>query len=417
MERSLNYDVVVVGGGTAGIAAAIGASKSGKSVLLIERNSCLGGQATNSNVACYCGFFTCGDNPKQIIGGVGQLLLDKLTSMGKYEGYHISTMGNAIIPLDIESLKVALDELILENDVSLLLYCNLIDAQVENSKIVSIKCSDDVGIINIKGKVFIDTTGDGNLAYLSGAEIIFGNPKGITQMATNIMKIGNFDSNILLTPKVIKEVIIQAKKDGFKNISKDSGVVFKTDNGNFAILPSTRVESLDCKTLTLSEINTRKQAQEYIEIFRKYIKGMENCILLSTGPKIGLRETRHIVGKYTLTGEEVLNANKISKSIARGAWPCEYHKDENTIAEYLWVKNNDYYDIPIEVLMSKNIKNLWTAGRTVSADPIAFASVRVMGISFGTGHAAGVGAANMCDYEEIDIDKIRQELKRQGAII
>lgn len=417
MEREYNYDVVVIGGGAAGISAAIGAKKSGKSVILIERSSCLGGQATNANVASYCGFFTHGAEPQQIIGGVGQMLLDKLAAIGKYNGYRLSTVGNAIIPLDSEALKFALDELIIENDIPVLLYCTLMGAEVEKEKIVSVQCIDDVGKIKITGKTFVDASGDGNLAYLAGAEIIFGNPNGVTQMATNVMRIGNFDMNIPLTPKVIKDAITQAKKDGAKNFSKDSGIIFKTDAGGFAILPSIKVDSLDCANLTRCEMNTRKQAQEYIKAFRKYIPGMENCVLLTTGPKLGIRETRHIVGKYTFTGDEVLNAVKNERGIARGAWPCENHSKENEMAEYMWVKDDDYYEIPIDILISKNIKNLWSAGRTVSADPIAFASVRVMGISFGTGHAAGVGAAYMADHEELDVQAVREELKKQGAIL
>ncbi|BBA51722.1 FAD-dependent oxidoreductase [Fusobacterium varium] len=417
MERNLKYDVVVVGGGAAGISAAIGAKKSGKSVILIERNSCLGGQATNANVASYCGFFTHGDEPKQIIGGVGQMVLDKLSAIGKYDGYRLSTVGNAIIPLDSEALKFVLDELVLENEIPTLLYCTLIKTKTENSKITMIECVDDIGSIFIEGKTFVDASGDGNLAYLAGAEIIFGNPEGITQMSTNIMRIGNFDINIKLSPEVIEKAIQAAKKDGFKNLSKDSGIIFKAEQYGYAILPSVQVESLDCSTLTACEMNTRRQAQEYIEAFRKYIPGMENCTLISTGPKLGIRESRHIVGKYTLSLDEVLNAVKNKRGIARGAWPCENHQKLDKMAEYLWVKDNDYYEIPIDILLSKNIKNLWSAGRTVSADSMAFASVRVMGISFGTGHAAGVGAAYMAEYEDIDVDSIRIELKKQGAIL
>lgn len=417
MERNLKYDVVVVGGGAAGISAAIGAKKSGKSVVLIERNSCLGGQATNANVASYCGFFTHGAEPKQIIGGVGQMVLDKLSAIGKYDGYRLSTVGNAIIPLDSEALKFVLDELVLENEIPTLLYCTLIKAKTENSKITMIECVDDMGSIFIEGKTFVDASGDGNLAYLAGAEIIFGNPEGITQMSTNIMRIGNFDISIKLSPDVIEKAIQAAKKDGFKNLSKDSGIIFKAEQYGYAILPSIQVGSLDCSTLTACEMNTRRQAQEYIEAFRKYIPGMENCTLISTGPKLGIRESRHIVGKYTLSLDEVLNAVKNKRGIARGAWPCENHQKLDKMAEYLWVKDNDYYEIPIDILLSKNIKNLWSAGRTVSADSMAFASVRVMGISFGTGHAAGVGAAYMAEYGEIDINSIKSELKKQGAIL
>ncbi|MDU1909590.1 FAD-dependent oxidoreductase [Fusobacterium sp.] len=417
MKRNLKYDVVVVGGGSAGIAAAIGAKKSGKSVILIERSSFLGGQATNANVASYCGFFTHGKEPQQIIGGVGQMLLEKLAALGKYNGYKISTMGNAIIPLESESLKFALDELITENEVDVLLYCTLIKAYTKENKIISIECIDDEGNLFIEGSSFVDASGDGNLAYLAGAEIVFGNPGGTIQMATSVMRIGNFDMNLDLSPEVIKKAVTSAKRDGFKNISKDSGIIFKTESDGFAILPSVKVDSLDCKTLTACEINTRKQAHKYMEIFQKYIPGMENCTLITTGPKLGIRETRHIIGKYTLTGNEVLNAVKNKNSIARGAWPCENHKKAEKMAEYMWVKDDDYYDIPIDILISKNISNLWSAGRTVSSDPIAFASVRVMGISFGTGHAAGVGAAYMAEHNDINVQDIREELKKQGAFI
>jgi hypothetical protein len=419
MERKMEYDVVVIGGGASGIAAAIGARKCNQSVLLIERSNFLGGQATNSSVASYCGFFTREENPKQIVGGVGQMVLDKMAKLGKYNGYRLSTMGNAIVPVDSEALKYVFDELVIENDVDLLLCCNLFKAITENNKIVEVQCLDDLGVINVRGKVFIDTTGDGNLAYLSGAETIFGNPTGVTQMATLVLRVGNFDMNITVTPKMIKEAIEKAKKDGLKNFSKESGIIFKVEanRNGFAILPSVKVESLDCQTLTKCEINTRKQTQDYIEAFRRYIPGMEECTLISTGPKLGIRETRHIVGKYTLTGDEVLNGVKNPRSIARGAWPCENHSKENEIAEYLWLKEGDYYDIPLEILQSKNIENLWCAGRLVSADPIAFASVRVMGISFATGHAAGVGAAHMAKYNEVDIEKIQEELRNQGAII
>ena len=122
-----------------------------------------------------------------------------------------------------------------------------------------------------------------------------------------------------------------------------------------------------------------------VAAFRKYLPGMEHCRLVSSGYKLGIRDTRHLVGEHILTAEEVLGAVKQPDTIARGAWPCEMHTDINRMADYLWVKDDGYYDIPLRCLKSRSTANLWGAGRLVSADAVAFASVRVMGIGFATG--------------------------------
>jgi len=201
-------------------------------------------------------------------------------------------------------------------------------------------------------------------------------------------------------------------------LTKDAGIVFRTaPDTAYAILPSVAVPSLDARTLTQCELNTRVQCQEYIEVFRKYMPGMESARLVSTGSKLGLRDTRHIIGEYMLTVDDVMNAVKQEDGVAKGAWPCEMHNDLTKMLSYIWVKENDYYDIPLRALKSGNIKNLWCGGRVISADPVAFASVRVMGTSLATGHAAGVAAACCLGRQTVNVREVQDELNRQGAEI
>lgn len=418
MKRYKKYDVVVVGGGAAGIGAAIGAVKAGSSCLLIERSGCLGGQATNSNVASYCGFFTHEKRPRQLVKGVGQEVLEELRALGGYESYSFSGAGNAIITFDEELLKYALDILVQRYELDVMLHCNLVKVNTSENgtKIRSVECADDENWYEFEGCAYIDATGDANLSYLAGARIRYGDGKGGGYFSTKVMRIDRVEPEVRFSQSILEKVIRRAKAEGYLHLTKEAGIVFHTEKDTvYAILPSTAVPGLDSKTLTKCEMETREQCQEYMEVFRKYLPGMERARLLSTGNKIGLRDTRHVIGEEILTAEDVLNARKRPDRIARGGWPCEMHNDICKMISYLWIKDDGYYDIPPGILKSVNIGNLWCAGRCVSADPVAFASVRVMGIGFATGQAAGVSAAFYTEAGCRDVQAVQKELERQGA--
>ena len=420
MEKVQSYDVVVVGGGAAGIAAAVGAAQAGASCLLVERNGSLGGQATNANVASYCGFFTHSNPPQQIVRGVGQQVLELLHELGAYDGYRLSSVQNAIVTLDEEALKYALDLLVQRySGLKVLLHCRMISAQTSpDGSIQSIHCVDDEGTYEFRAKAFVDASGDGNLAHLAGAELRFGDGAGGGYLSTKMMRLDHVGLEAKFAPAVLEEAIQRAKAEGFHRLTKESGIVFRTaPDTAYAILPSVAVPALDAETLTACEMNTRAQCQEYVAAFRKYLPGMEHCRLVSSGYKLGIRDTRHLVGEHILTAEEVLGAVKQPDTIARGAWPCEMHTDINRMADYLWVKDDGYYDIPLRCLKSRSTANLWGAGRLVSADAVAFASVRVMGIGFATGQAAGVAAAFLAAGRGTPVSEIQAELRRQGACI
>lgn len=420
MVRSKSYDVIVAGGGAAGFSAAVGAKRAGASCLLIERNGSLGGQATNANVASYCGFFTHGNAPEQIVFGVGGEILQELNQLGFYDGYQLSSVNNAIVTLEIEAAKAAFDRVAKKHSLEFLLHCRMVDAVLDaaGEKIVKILCSDDEGIREFYAEQFVDATGDANLGHMAGAPYRFGDGQGGCQMSSRVMRIDHVDSSVKFRPADLEKVFQQAKADGFENLTKESGIVFRINNDTAeAILPSIEVPSLDAETLTACEIATRKQCISYIAAFRKYMPGMENCRLVWTGSDLGLRDTRHLVCEYTLTGLDVLNAVKQPDGIACGGWPCELHTDKNKMAQYIFIKDDDYYEIPLGCLKTQKIKNLWAAGRTISADPTAFASVRVMGTGFATGHAAGIAAAYTARDGKTVISAIQKELCRQNAKI
>mgnify|MGYP000252553524 CR=1 FL=1 len=421
MEKVQSYDVVVVGGGAAGIAAAVGAAQAGAACLLVERNGSLGGQATNANVASYCGFFTHSNPPQQTCKGVlASRYWSCFMSWGLMTAIGSPLYKNAIVTLDEEALKYALDLLVQRySGLKVLLHCRMISAQTSpDGSIQSIHCVDDEGTYEFRAKAFVDASGDGNLAHLAGAELRFGDGAGGGYLSTKMMRLDHVGLEAKFAPAVLEEAIQRAKAEGFHRLTKESGIVFRTaPDTAYAILPSVAVPALDAETLTACEMNTRAQCQEYVAAFRKYLPGMEHCRLVSSGYKLGIRDTRHLVGEHILTAEEVLGAVKQPDTIARGAWPCEMHTDINRMADYLWVKDDGYYDIPLRCLKSRSTANLWGAGRLVSADAVAFASVRVMGIGFATGQAAGVAAAFLAAGRGTPVSEIQAELRRQGACI
>lgn len=419
MERRREYDVAIVGGGTAGIAAAVGSAKSGAKTILIERSPYLGGQATNSGVTAFCGFYTCGDKKEKVVSGVGDMVLEELQKLGENTDYGITASGNATIKFHPEYLKYALDNLLDKEQVDYLLHTQLIGVNVENEKIRSIDCVDDEGIFTIVAKTYVDATGDANLARISGAKTVWGDEDGHAQAATLALKIDRISLDADISPQAVEKAILQAKKDGMPYLTKEKGFIIQRSPGEigYVLLPSVIPTGLGAKEATEAEKNMRRQAHAYFKAFRTYMPGMENIGLVETGPNIGYRETRKIVGKEILREESILDGIKSENGIGHGCWIPEIHKDVNKMGQYHEFKNGDYYDIPLGTLQSENRDNLYAAGRAISADEIAFASARVMGTCFVTGHGAGVAAAIQALHKTADIKQIRSELKRQGAMI
>lgn len=418
--RSLEYDVAIVGGGAAGVAAAVAASRTGAQCVLIERAPYLGGTATHCGVSSFCGFYAGGESEVQIVKGIGEEVLSRLRALGEDTSPCRTLMGNRIIPFDPEVLKLALEQLVLEHKVRLLLDAHLTDVTLGENRIRSLTVSDDMGLFTVSAKAFVDTTGDGNLAHLAHAPTKFGDEAGHAQMATLEMRLGGVPRDIRVTPEEIARALEKARAAGYGPMTKMRAPLWLAQRGCVAnlALPNYELRSLDADSLTRAQCAAREMAHVYARALRDFLPGMENSYLLSTGPRIGIRESRRICCEQELSEASILRGDKAEKtSIARGAWPLENHRCLTDMSENRAMERGSWYGIPLGCLKAVKPDNLWCAGRDMSAEHGALASVRVMGTCFATGHAAGCAAALGALGLPQDVQSVRAELLRQGALV
>ena len=270
MERSYQYDIVVVGGGTAGVAAAVGAAKAGAKTLLVERNAYLGGEATNSGVNCFCGFYTCGSDPVRVVKGIGQLVLDEMRALGPTIAEEISASGNRDIIFQPEYLKCALDNLWEKEHVDYFLHTVLIGAETVENEIRTIQCADDEGLFTVSAKAFVDATGDANLSRLAGAKLIWGTDGGHPQAATLTFRLSGVAADVDLSPAAVERAVVRAKAEGIRNLTREKGFILRMENSGIVhvLLPSIIPEGLSAEEMTRMERETRKQVLGYIQALR-----------------------------------------------------------------------------------------------------------------------------------------------------
>ena len=394
--RHLECDVAVIGGGTAGVAAASAASRTGARCILIERSPYLGGIGTHCGVASFCGFFTSESEEHQIVRGIGEEVLEMLRSMGEDTTPSLTALGNRIINYDPEVLKLALERLVQEHGVHLLLEAYMIAVNRQGSRIDSITAADDEGSFTVSAKVFVDTTGDANLAHLAGSGTKFGDEQGHIQVATLEMRLGGVPRDLNVTIEDIGTALRKARAAGYGPMTKMRAPLWLAKKGNVAnlSLPNFELTGLDAQSLTQAQCATREMAYVYAKALRDFLPGMEKSYLLSTGPRIGIRESRRVLCQQELTEAQILRGEHAAdSSIARGAWPLENHRILNDMSMYQAIESTSWYGIPLGCLKALVPDNLWCAGRNICASHEALASVRVMGTCFATGHAAGCAAA------------------------
>lgn len=421
MERVLNYDVAIIGGGVAGFAAAISSSEAGARTILIDRNPYFGGHATHACIPLLCGFYTRGENPRKAVGGVGQRILDELAKQGEiYEGKRNPATGNCNIPIFPEAIKIAMDHMIQASNVKYLLHATMIGVKTNDKKVVAVNCMDAEGYFTVYAKSFIDATGEGTMTAMAGGETKYGDENGMVQQCSVSVRIDHIAPEADTTPKSLQERIREANATGQYTIWKDWGLMNRVGQSDFGYLttPSTLLDGMDAESYTKAEMYLREQSYQYVRAFREFAPGMEECRLVQTGPSMGVRESRRVVCEEELLGEEMLLgcSRKIPNSIGRAAWSPENHTTKGDVV-YHYIPDHEWASIPLGVLKPKGIENLWCAGKIIGCDRVAHSAIRVMGTGFVTGQAAGIAAAMTIDKDSYSYPEIKMELERQGALL
>jgi len=412
----VDADVVVIGGGSAGIAAAVGAARAGADVVLVEQYGFLGGAAANSSVLTYCGFFD--QTRTQVVRGVGQLLIDKLRENDVYRTHTIPETGNTVVLLDREMTKRACDELVVGAGVRLYLHTTVIGARSDGDRVSEVEAAHRGGRLVFRAPAFVDCSGDGVLLAYTAAAVTVTDPSQ-RQASTLVMCVGGVDEDADLSAAGMTAAVEQFQAETGAELVRSSGIAARLPISRevMLLLADAHRDALDVREITESEIGGRRECWQYLEAFRARLRGWSRAYLATTGPQIGIRETRRLRGRDTVTASDVSAGRRRPKdAIARCGWPMERHVVPG-LTEYGGIKDKGWYDIPYGAICAVDRNNLWAGGRLTSSDARAYASLRVMGTSFATGHACGIAAALYSRSGVHDSERTRRELRDQGALI
>ena len=422
-----SYDVVVCGAGPAGVIAAIAAAREGASVALVERFGFLGGMATAGLVMPLSVFIY---QNKRVIGGIPWEFIERLEAMGG--GYIEKPLGN--VAFDPELYKLCMQRMVLEAGVTLYMNSYLTGTVVGTEGTVEcVVIENKSGSEALEAKVFIDCTGDADLAAMAGVEMQPMNGEPLQPLSTYFILAGVDTSSPLIAEAMhhnkqgvnchclpIREYLLEHAEE--LNMPEFGGPWFCTTlhEGCVAVnMTRTAADACDNRDYTAAECRLREDVYRMADVLRNNFAEFKNCYVASVATQAGIRETRRIKGVHTMTAEEYMSGYRYEDSISRGAHPIDIHATKGSSQVTHFLEQAAY--VPYRALIANNYPNLLVAGRCLSADRKAFASMRVQASCMGTGQAAGVAAAMCakvgCSVQSVDIGALVERLKALGAAL
>ncbi|HEY5339571.1 MAG TPA: FAD-dependent oxidoreductase, partial [Candidatus Aquilonibacter sp.] len=414
------FDVLVVGGGNAGCAAALAAARHGARTMLVERYGFLGGTATASMVGPWMTFHS---GERRIVGGIAQEIVERLMRRGGSPGHlhDSSDYVPTITPFDPELHKALLFEMMEEADVRLLLHSWVLDAICDGDDVVGARFATVGGIREYAGRTVIDSTADAYVAFSAGVPTQQGDERGRVQPASLMFRLSHVDltklaAYVRMHPDQLRsslatsertapaltavaglyELWKQAQADGAVHIPRELVSFFASPYPDEVTVNMTRVtdiDPLDPDDLTRAEVQSRKQVTELLAFFRERVPGFENSRIAATATQVGIRESRRIVGRYTLTRDDVLQGRTFDDAIARSAYPIDIHNPSGSGTTTHRLEAGAFYEIPYRCLVPINRERMLVAGRCISTTHEALASTRLTPTVMTLGQAAGTAAA------------------------
>lgn len=442
-------DVIVFGGGPAGLGAAVAAGRNGADTLLVERYGFLGGNATASLVGPFMTSFS-HDGSRQIIAGVFDELVRRMAEHqaaihpsdvragSSYSGFrHFG--HDHVTPFDPEVMKMESLGLVSDSGARVRLHTSFVDVLPQPDGTWLAITFGKGGLKALRAHTLVDSTADADVASTAGVETEVGRKKdGLTQPMTLFFRVANIDGNAVRKyleehpeegEKPFSTLVEAAREKGEFDIPRDKIGIYETPTPGVWRVNTTRMQQLsglDPAELTKAEIEGRRQVQQLMRFFRTCLPGFEDAALIDTAAQVGVRETRRIVGEYVLTDEDVLSGRSFADTIAWNAYPMDIHSPTSagggaTFAIDRAAELPDHHEIPYGCLLPEQVDGVVVAGRCISASHEALGAVRVMPASFAMGQAAGTAAALSLKHgqrlRDIDRDLLRTTLMSQGAIL
>jgi hypothetical protein len=409
-SKEFRTDVAVVGGGVAGLAAAVAAARAGAEVYLVERYGFLGGTATGGLVARFQPGPDVGGHP--VIRGLYDEICARLKQYDALRG-----------PLfDPEMMKFVAFDLCEDAGVHLLLHSLVYAVEASDTRVEALHLYTKQGSRKLCAQTYVDATGDGDVSVLAGAEFQAGRASdGRQQPMTLVFQLSHFDRERLQSADW--EALYQVFEKEVKILASRGRIFFfqwRDGTLGFVMTHVAGLDGLDVEAITRAEIAARRQALAIYQFFRQHVPGCERCVL-DTATQIGIRETRRIVGDYILTRDDVLGGRKFDDSIGCStSWIDVHNPDGRGVLHELVVKD-DWFEIPLRSITVKGYENLLVAGRCVSSTHEAQGALREMPTCIVTGQGAGVAAAlaakRQIPIQTIDLGELRSELATQGVWI
>jgi hypothetical protein len=426
------YDVVVLGGGPAGIAASVAAARTGRSTLLIERYGFLGGMGTAAGVTNFCGLHAnVHGDIRQVVHGVADDLLARIARLGGLNAPHALFGKTVAQAYDTAAYKIAADDLMLSAGVHVLFHALAAGVLMDSEhRVKALLIETKSGRRAVLGQAFIDCSGDGDLAAWAGAPYEKGDGEGNMLYPSTMFRINGIDPERAGKAwEVIPKLMLEAEAAGRYKFPRKtpivrpqkSGIEWRVNLTQLANAQGNAMDGTDAQELSDAEILGRRQIAGVADFLRE-VPGFEQSYIVDIAPQVGIRETRRVQGRYVLTEADVLDCASFEDTVGVNGWPLELHLKGDV--EFRWPKipeSRGFNHLPYRMTVPLGLDNLWVAGRCASMSHEAQSAARVTGACFVMGQAAGTAAhlalKSNGDAPSVDVAALQAQLEREGAYL
>ena len=431
------WDVVVLGGGPAGIAAATAAADHGASVLLVERYGFLGGMGTAAGVTNFCGLHAnVHGTIRQVVHGVADRLLERMRALDGLNEPHLIFGRIHAQAYDMSAFKCAADQLLAAAGAQVLFHALAAGvARAANGSIEALVVETRSGRAALRGRVFIDCSGDGELAQRAGVPMEKGDAAGRLLYPTLMFRVGNVDAARAGDAwRTIPERMDEAERAGDYRFPRRGAIVrpqkhayeWRVNVTQLRNADGSAADGTDAWSLSAGEQEGRRQIVEYLRFLRERVPGFEAAYALDIAPQLGIRETRRLVGAYALSGADVTGCADFDDAVGVNGWPLEQHVAGDVVWGWPAEGSRGYNQLPYRMLLPRRasaggVDNLLVAGRCASMTHDGHSAARVSGACFAMGQAAGSAAAlalaRGCVVHDLPVHVLQRRLLDDGAFL